>query len=94
MIVGGHETQTANFLVMGNSEPQKVYPKVIQSIPNLPRCLYRNLRHVASLIPSIMEAWFNWSLNSASSADSMTSNNPALALEQLEYRIASSRLWN
>mmetsp|Transcript_8670 Transcript_8670/g.24473 ORF Transcript_8670/g.24473 Transcript_8670/m.24473 type:complete len:301 (-) Transcript_8670:201-1103(-) len=44
-------------------------------------------------MPSMMEAWFSWSLITASSEVRMASNSPALASKHEGYRMVSSVPW-
>lgn len=63
-------------------------------VPSMSLCLYRNRLALQSRIPSIMEAWFNSSEITASSAPSNTSKIPAFASKQLAYKMESSFPWN
>ena len=56
--------------------------------------LYLNFLALDSRIPSMIDAWFNSSLNIASSGVIRASNKPAFASKQQAYRIVSSRSWN
>ena len=68
--------------------------KFVKIIPAMSLFLYLNFLALHSRIPSMMEAWFNSSLKTASSGLKRASNKPVFASKQQAYRIASSRSWN
>lgn len=63
-------------------------------IPSIFLCWYRDFLALHKRIPSMIDAWFNSSENTASSGVRTASNIPAFASKHDAYKIVSSRPWN
>ena len=64
------------------------------NLPSIFLCRYLFFWALHNLIPSMMDAWFSSSDNTASFFVNSVSKIPAFASKQLAYKIASSLLWN